>query len=62
MAEPTIELLAETDNFNLVRTDDPDGERTYHLELGNVTIHFYRQEWGEFVRTIRELGDYATEE
>ena len=31
MQEPTIEILAETDRFNLVRTEEPDGETTYQL-------------------------------
>jgi protein-tyrosine phosphatase len=58
--EPIIEILAETDRFNLVRTQEPDGETTYHLEMGNVTVHFFREEWDELVKTINELGDYAT--
>jgi len=60
MEEPTIEILAETDHFNLVRTQEPDGETTYHLELGNVTVHFFPEEWVEFVKAIRELGEHAT--
>jgi hypothetical protein len=60
MTEPTIEILAETDHFNLVRTEEPDGETTYHLELGNVTVHFFHEEWEEFVQAINQLGDYAT--
>jgi hypothetical protein len=58
--EPTIEILAETDRFNLVRTQETDGETTYHLEMGNVTVHFFREEWNELVKTINKLGDYAT--
>ena len=60
MEEPTIEILAETDRFNLVRTKEPDGETTYHLEMGNVTVHFYQEEWEELVKAIRDLGAYAT--
>jgi hypothetical protein len=60
VTEPTLEILAETDAFNLVRTQEIDGETTYHLELGNVTVHFFREEWDAFVQAIRELGDYAT--
>jgi hypothetical protein len=59
--EPTIEILAETDRFNLLRTTEADGDITYHLEMGNVTVHFFREEWEELVRAIHELGDYATE-
>jgi hypothetical protein len=60
MAESSIDILAETDHFNLVRTQDPDGEATYHLELGNVTVHFLREEWEALVKAINELGKYAT--
>ena len=60
MAESSIDILAETDHFNLIRTEEPDGEITYHLELGNVTVHFFREEWEAFVKTINELGKYAT--
>jgi hypothetical protein len=61
MEEPTIEILAESDRFNLIRTEEPDGEVTYHLEMGNVTVHFFREEWEELVKAIGELGDHATE-
>ena len=59
MEEPTIEILAETDRFNLIRTEEADGETTYHLEMGNVTVHFFREEWEEFVETISKLGSHA---
>jgi protein-tyrosine phosphatase len=60
MEEPIIEILAESDSFNLVRTREPDGETTYHLEMGNVTVHFFREEWEELVKAIRDLGTHAT--
>ena len=60
MNEPIIEVLAESENFNLVRTEDPDGETVYHLELGNVTVHFFREEWEEFMKLIGEVAHVAT--
>jgi hypothetical protein len=60
MAESSIDILAETDQFNLIRTEELDGEITYHLELGNVTVHFFREEWEAFVKAINELGKHAT--
>jgi hypothetical protein len=60
MAESSIDILAETDHFNLVRTVEPDGEVVYHLEMGNVTVHFFREEWEAFAKTINELGKHAT--
>ncbi len=56
MQEPDIEILFESDNFNLVRAKEPDGETTYHLEMGNVTVHFFREEWDEFMKLIGEVA------
>jgi len=60
MNEPSIEILAESENFNLVRAEDPDGETVYHLELGNVTVHFFREEWEELLKLIGEVAHVAT--
>ncbi len=49
------ETIAETSNFILWKADEPDGETTYHLELGTVTIHFFREEWDEFIELIKTL-------
>ncbi len=53
--EPKTEVIAETDNFLAWRADEPDGEVTYHLELNNVTLHFFNEEWEEFLKLAREL-------
>ncbi len=45
--------LAETDNYIVWEVREPDGEITYHVELGAVTLHFFREEWGEFLRLIK---------
>jgi len=29
---------------------------TYHLELGSVTVHFFEEEWTEFLELVAELG------
>jgi hypothetical protein len=59
MEEPTIEILSETENFGAWQAEEPDGETTYHLELGTVTVHFFREEWEEFLMLVRELGHVA---
>lgn len=56
MGEPTIEILSESENFSLWRAEEPDGETTYHLELGTVTVHFFREEWEEFMKLIGEVA------
>jgi hypothetical protein len=53
--EMTIETLVETDNYSVWRADEPDEESTYHLELNNVTVHFFREEWDEFLELARRI-------
>ena len=52
----TTTTLAETENFMAWKASEPDGEETYHLELNSVTLHFFREEWEEFLDLIRALG------
>jgi hypothetical protein len=54
--EPTTETIAETENYLAWKADEPDGETTYHLELNGVTLHFFREEWDEFLALTRLLG------
>lgn len=54
--EPRTETLAETENFLAWKAEEPDGETTYHIELNNVTVHFFEEEWQEFLELIRELS------
>lgn len=42
-----IETIAETENYVAWVSQEPDGETVYHLELGPVTLHFFREEFGE---------------
>jgi hypothetical protein len=53
--EPKTQTLAETDNYMAWRADEPDGESTFHLELNNVTLHFFTEEWEEFLELARSL-------
>ena len=57
MAESDIVVLAETENFGLWQTEDPDGETTYHLDLGTVTVHYFREEWEEFLELMGKLEE-----
>ena len=54
--EPTTETLAETENYLAWKAEEPDGETTWHLELNNITLHFFREEWEEFLSLTRLLG------
>jgi hypothetical protein len=53
--EPETETLAETENYVVWKAEEPDGETTYHVELNNVTVHFFREEWEEFLELARNL-------
>jgi hypothetical protein len=53
--EITTQTLAETNNYIAWRAEEPDGETTYHLELNNVTLHFFQEEWNEFLQLARAL-------
>ncbi|MBN1537901.1 MAG: hypothetical protein JW908_14275 [Anaerolineales bacterium] len=55
--EPKTDVIAETDTFIAWRADEPDGETTYHLELNNVTIHFFQEEWDEFLELVKLLTE-----
>ena len=56
-SNPEIETitLAETENMAAWKADEPDGETTYHLQLNNVTVHFYQEEWDEFISLAEGL-------
>lgn len=45
------EVIAETKDYSVWVAEEPDGETTWHVELGAVTVHFFAEEWEE----VREL-------
>ena len=48
-----VESLAETENYLAWVSEEPDGEEVVHLELGSVTLHFFREEWQELTQLIQ---------
>ncbi len=54
--DPKTETLAETDNYLVWKAEEPDGETTWHIELNNVTVHFFEEEWQEFLQLARNLA------
>ncbi len=52
---PHTQTLAETENFLAWKAEEPDGETTYHIEINNVTIHFFEEEWKEFLQLVQNL-------
>ena len=53
--EISTKTIAETTNFIVWSAEEPDGETTYHVELGTVTLHFFREEWDEFLEAVKAL-------
>lgn len=45
--------IAETENYIVWEVTEPDNEVTYHVELGAVTLHFFREEWDEFMQLTK---------
>ena len=54
--EVKTSVLAETSSFVAWMSEEPDGETTYHLELGLVTLHFFKEEWEELLDLMRALS------
>ena len=52
----TTNTLSESQNYMAWEASEPDGEKTYHLELNNVTLHFFQEEWTEFIELIKPLA------
>lgn len=55
--EPKTETLAETENYGAYLAEEPDGETTFFLELNNVTVHFFQEEWDEFMELVKLLNN-----
>ncbi|MEZ4670488.1 MAG: hypothetical protein R3E39_21480 [Anaerolineae bacterium] len=48
------ESLAVSENYAAWMSLDPDGEVTYHIELGTITVHLFPEEWHEVVSIMRQ--------
>ena len=55
--DPITTTIAETENYLAWKAEEPDGETTYHLELNNVTLHFFTEEWQEFLKLTEIIID-----
>ena len=54
--EIPTDTLAETANYVAWASQEPDGEIVYHLELGAVTLHFFKEEWDEVVSLVQQAA------
>ena len=51
------EEVCKTEDFEIWKAYEPDEEVTYHIELGRITIHFFKEEWEEFIDFSKEFLD-----
>ncbi len=49
------EVLVETEHYAVWVSEEPDGETTYHVELGIVTLNFFEEEWQEFLKLMGDV-------
>ncbi len=52
-----VETLAETERYTVWRAREPDGEIQYHIDMENVTVHFFQEEWDELVALMSQFVD-----
>lgn len=57
--EVETESLVVTENYAAWISHEPDGEIIYHLELGAVTVHLFREEWEEVVELVGAAAEEA---
>jgi len=55
--EPEVhtETIAETSTYLAWKANEPDEEQTFHVELGTVTLHFFQEEWDEFIELAKKI-------
>ena len=53
--ETKINTLVEADDCYLYTAEEPDGEITYHLQINNVTQHFFMEEWQEALDFLKKV-------
>ncbi|MGB3714149.1 MAG: hypothetical protein WA996_06940 [Candidatus Promineifilaceae bacterium] len=50
------DILAETENMIVWRSEEEQVGYMYHVEMGGVTLHLMPEEWDEFEILIRSAG------
>lgn len=51
-SELDMDVIAETENFAVWRSQESDGF-AYHIELGGITLHLESEEWEELAILIK---------
>jgi hypothetical protein len=50
--EMPLVILAETESYAVLVSEEDDGDHIYNVELGNVTLHLFQDEWDELIQLI----------
>jgi len=53
--ETKITTIVEAEDCYLYTAEEPDGEMTYHLQINNVTQHFFIEEWQEALSFLKKV-------
>lgn len=54
-SETNITTIVESDDSFAYIAEEPDGELTYHLQINNVTLHFFAEEWQNTLSFLEEV-------
>ncbi len=52
--ELSTQVIAETENYLAWKANEPD-EETFHIDINNVTVHFFKEEWDEFLQLMKMI-------
>lgn len=55
--ETNITTIVDTEDCFLYTAEEPDGELTYHLQINNVTLHFFTEEWQSTLEFLNKVVD-----
>ena len=55
--QPNTTTIVEMDDCFAYSAEEPDGETTYHLQINNVTLHFFMEEWQTALEFLRKVVD-----
>lgn len=52
---PNMQVLGETESYAVWISEEPEQDDVlYHVELGNITVHLFPEEWEEFLHVMRQ--------
>jgi hypothetical protein len=50
-----IETLAESENYAIWVSHEPEGETVFHVDVGVATLNLLKEEWDELVALIQAV-------